>query len=95
MNSIRENQSFIPQDPTLQFQPVAQPIQFINNLTPPQASRYFPIGYKELTPHRIMYSSDGFIQKSEPIPQNNYRSNFYQPNLNVRVNMKDMGSKFI
>lgn len=95
MNSIRENQSFIPQDPTLQFGAVAQPIQFINNLTPPQASRYFPIGYKELEPHRIMYGANGFVEKPAPIPQNNYRTKFYQPNLNVRVDMADMGAKFI
>lgn len=95
MNSIRQNQQFISQDPTLDFQPVAQPIQFINNLTSQQASRYFPIGFKELTVNRVMYGANGFVEKSSPIPQNNYRSSFYQPNLDVRVNMANMGSKFI
>ncbi len=92
--SLNKNQNFIANEMTDPIEPPQQPVQFIQNLTAQQASSFFQLGRpNKLRPYNIHYGQKDFVPIDNRMPVDTFQHSFYNPNF--RVDMNNMGAKFI
>ena len=92
--SLNKNQNFIVSQPTAPIESPQEPVQYIQNLTAKQATSFFQLGSPTvLRAHNIHYGAKDFVLIDNRIPRDTFKNAFYNPNFRVDVN--NMGSKFL